>query len=185
MHTHFLSKLFLTLFISTFIISCVSKKTEQKTLAVQKLQFQVDSSAQEFTHLDLDKIKEYKSNASSQLDYLKENFHDTNFQNAKYIDVYYRNYKLMTKLIKGHDRLQSEITYSTNQLKTLQNDIENGFLTDSLYQEYYKGENKAVQQIIATTKTLMEWETKSIKRYDGMFNSIDSVVTDLQNQGYR
>jgi hypothetical protein len=185
MHFRFYSKFILTLLVSILIISCVSEKTEQKTLAVQKLQSQVDSSAQESMQLNIEKIKEYKTNAKSQLDYLETNFHDTNFQSAKYIDVYYRNYKLMTKILKGHDRLQSEITYSKNQLKTLHNDIENGFLTDSLYQEYFDGETKAVSQIITTTKTLLEWETKSIHRYDGMKISIDSVITELQNQGYR
>jgi len=181
----FSSKFFLVLFLSLTIVSCVSEKTQQKALAIGQLQTQVDSCSKEFKTLDLEKIKTYKTNAKSQLDFLEKNFHDTNFQSARYIDVYYRNYKLMTKIIKGADRLQSEITYSQSQLEKLHNDVENGFFTDSLYQEYFDGEQKAVEKIKNTTKVLSDWETKSIHRYDGMTSSIDSVITELQNQGYR
>lgn len=169
-----------------FAASCTDKNASNHLADISTLQAQVDSSNTVFQTIDFELIKEYKENSDQQLTFLKENFKDSStFENAKYIDVYYGNFKLMRKMLKGQPRLEEEILYSQQQLDHLYQDVKNGMLEDSVYTKYYEGEAKAVKQIINSTFTLKDWETRSVKRYNGMVAPIDSVINELHKQGYR
>ena len=168
-----------------FVFACQSESTKTKLQAVTVLQEQVDSSQVVFKTLQIETISKNKKNAEIQLDYLEKNYHDTNLQNARFVDVYNSNFKLMRKLIKGHERLEKEIDFSNNQLKHLHSDIENGFSQDTNYIKFMKGEELAVSKIINSTKTLKNWEERTINRYNGMVAPIDSIILELQNQGFR
>lgn len=167
------------------IVSCKSELSQSRIKDINSLQAQVDSSAIVFQTIDIDKIKAYKTNAKSQLDFLDNNNHDTIFDHLKYIDVYYSNFKLMRKLVTGYDRLAAEIEFSSSQLTHLNNDIENGFSGDSTFTKYYNAEKKAVFQIVNTTKVLIDWEERTINRYNGMVAPIDSIILVQKNLGYR
>ncbi len=167
------------------VFACQSESTKTKLQAITGLQKQVDSSQVVFKTIQIETISAYKKNAEGQLDYLKKNYHDTAIENARFVDVYNSNFKLMRKLMKGHERLEKEIDFSNNQLKHLYSDIENGFAQDSNYVKFMKGEKIAVFKIINTTNTLKDWEERTIKRYNGMISPIDSIILELKNQGYR
>tara|TARA_R110002050_G_scaffold147017_1_gene272651 strand:+ start:29882 stop:30424 length:543 start_codon:yes stop_codon:yes gene_type:complete len=167
------------------IVSCKSELTQTRLGAIKSLQAQVDSSAIMFQTIDIAKIKDYKTNAKTQLDFLEKNNHDTIFDHLKYIDVYYANFKLMRKLVKGHERLAAEIEFSTSQLTHLYNDVENGFSGDSNYVKHFDSESKAVSKIVNSTAVLKDWEERTVKRYNGMVAPIDSIILVQQNLGYR
>ena len=175
-----------TLVIALFLgFACQSENTKAKLQAVTILQGKVDSSSVVFKTIQFETISENKKNAESQLDYLTKNYHDTNMQNARYVDVYNTNFKLMRKLIKGHKRLEKEIDFSNNQLKHLYSDIENGFAQDTNYIKFMQGEELAVSKIVNSTKTLKNWEERTTNRYNGMVAPIDSIILELRNQGFR
>jgi len=166
--------------------SCTDAKVTQRLDNIKTLQTKVDSSSTEFGTIDIETIEKYRSKGKEQMDFIEKHYHDTtNFDNAKYIDVYYANYKLMKKIVKGHERLASEITYTQSQLSNLYLDVKNGLVADSVYTKYYNGEQKATAEIIISVATLKDWETRSIKRYNGMVQPIDSVIMELKKQGYR
>ncbi|MFT4754482.1 MAG: hypothetical protein ACI85Q_002041 [Salibacteraceae bacterium] len=185
MKISFATKLLLVGAIITVFSACKSKKTEQMLAQIDQLVVQVDSSHKEFLSIDTAALTEAKTYAKQQLDYLQRFNTDTTYKNARYIDVYNSNFKLMRKLLKGYNRLGEEIEFSKNQLNHLSNDIKNGFAADSSYSKYFAGETRAVSKIITTTSTLQQWEARSIKRYNGMVLPIDSVVTELQSRGLR
>ena len=166
--------------------SCTDAKVTQRLDDIKTLQTKVDSSSTEFGTIDIETISKYSAKGNEQMSFLEKHYHDTtNFDNAKYIDVYYANYKLMKKIVKGHKRLASEITYTQSQLGNLYLDVKNGLVADSVYTKYYSGEQKATAEIVKSVETLKEWETRSIKRYNGMVQPVDSIITELQKQGYR
>jgi hypothetical protein len=171
--------------ISTILFACTSQQTTQRLNDVSKLQSQVDSSLVVFNTINIDSVKTLKSLSKSHIDYLEKNYHDTILAHAQYVDVYYGNFKLMRKLVKGYDRVAAEIDFSKVQLGNLHKDIENGFTQDSTYQRNFDAEKKAVGQIINSAKTLKDWEIRTAKRHSGMEASIDSIILDLKNQGYR
>ena len=185
MKTTFVKNSILAFTLILLISSCKNEETTKMLGTIDQLIVTVDSSNVVFKTIDTAAIATAKANAESQLEYIKKFYTDTNYQNARYIDVYNSNFKLMRKLLKGYDRLGSEIDFSKSQLTHLSNDINNGFAADSSYIKYLEGEKKAVSKIRITTKTLVEWEEKSINRYSGMVQPIDSIITELQNQGFR
>jgi len=171
---------------SSILFSCTDKKVTQHLNDIETLQAKVDSSNTVFETIDLETISKYREIGKEQMNYIEKHYHDsTNFDNAKYIDVYYANYKLMKKIVKGHKRLASEITYTSAQLNDLYVDVKNGLVADSVYTKYYTGEQNATAGIVKSVSTLKDWETRSIKRYNGMVPSIDSIIVELKNQGYR
>lgn len=91
----------------------------------------------------------------------------------------------MKKYVKGYGRLNSEIDFSISQLSHLHHDVENGFAHDSTYAKHFEDEKLAVSKIVNTCATLQNWEERSTKRYHGMVQPIDSIITELQKQGYR
>lgn len=175
------------LFICTLIvISCTDEKVTQHLNDIKTLQNKVDSSNTAFSELNMEKITEYRQNAESQMEFIEANYHDTvSFENAKYVDVYYANFRLMRKLMMNHKKLDSEITYTNSQLVKLYADVKNGLVADSTYSHYYSGEKKATDAIIESVATLKDWEYRTIKRYNGMVQPIDSIILELKNQGYR
>lgn len=177
--------LFLIISVFGLLYSCKSEKTETMLSQIDKMMVTVDSSNEIFQTIDTVIVSAAKTNAEQQLEYLEKFYTDTNYQNARYVDVYNSNFKLMRKLLKGYDRVQSEIDFSKNQLTHLSNDIKNGFAADTSYESYLIGEMKAVQKIKASTKTLKNWETKTVNRYNGMVNPIDSIINTLQARGLR
>lgn len=177
--------IFIVITVFTLLASCKSEKTENMLLKVQAMQASVDSSNKVFQTIDTNVVSTAKIKSEKQLEFLKEHYNDTNYQNARYIDVYNSNFKLMRKLLKGYNRLHSEIEFSNSQLNHLQNDINNGFANDNEYKKHLAGEQKAVEKIRVSTRVLKEWEAKTVKRYNGMNMSIDSIVTELHNQGRR
>ena len=167
------------------LFSCKSETTRTNLHEIEVLQYQVDSSKIVFKTLDLDSITKMKVNAEEQLDFLKKHNHDTTKAYNKFLDVYYGNFKILKKYIKGYGRLNSEIEFSISQLTHLHNDVENGFAHDSTYTKHFEDEKLAVSKIVNTCATLQNWEERSTKRYNGMTQPIDSIITELQKQGYR
>lgn len=165
--------------------SCKSEKTEALLAEIEGMQSSVDSSQKIFEEIDIEKITKNKENAKGQIEYLKKFYNDTNYVNARYVDVYISNFKLMRKLVKGHHRLDQEIDFSQGQLHHLRKDVKNGFAADSSYFKYLEAEKLAVSKIKNTTKTLVSWELKTTNRYNGMVAPIDSIITELKNQGKR
>ena len=171
--------------ISLTLTSCTDVQVTTRLDNIKTLQTKVDSSSTEFEAINLDAILEYKAKSNEQMDFIEKHYHDTsNFDNAKYIDVYYANYKLMKKIDKGYQRLESEITYTQSQLANLYLDVKNGLVADSVYNKFYNGEQKATAQIVKSVRILKEWETHSVNRYNGMVQPIDSIINELKNQGY-
>lgn len=167
------------------VTSCRNEKTEKMLTKIDLMIASVDSSEIVFQTIDTNTISIAKKNAESQLEYIQKFYKDTAYQNLRYIDVYNSNFKLMRKLLKGYTRLQSEIDFSKSQLQHLSNDVKNGFAADANYQKHMAGELKAVEKIRVSTKVLIDWEEKSINRYNGMVQPIDSIITELKEQGYR
>ncbi len=165
--------------------SCKSEKTEALLAEIEGMQLSVDSSQKVFQAMDTAKIFSYKKNSEAQIKYLETFFKDTIYENARYIDVYYGNYKLLRKITRGYPKLVKEIEFSKEQLYHLKNDVKNGFAADSNYQKYISGEKLAVKNIAETTSTLINWEEKGITRYENMVASIDSIITEMKNQGLR
>lgn len=166
--------------------SCTDANVTVRLNEIKTLQTKVDSSSTEFETIDIKTISKYRERGEEQMAYLEKHYQDTtNFENAKYLDVYYANYKLMKKIVKGHQRLVSEITYTQSQLDHLYLDVKNGLVADSAYTKFYSGEQKATTTIVNSVATLKDWEARSIKRYSGMVQPIDSIITQLQKQGYR
>lgn len=176
----------ISLVIGMVFTSCTDAKVSQHLDDIKTLQNKVDSSSTQFETIDMESISTYYAKAKDQFDFIEKHYHDTtNMDNAQYIDVYYGNYKLMKKMVKGHERLASEITYTQSQLSDLYLDVKNGLVADSVYSKYYNGEQKATTQIVKSVAVLKDWETRSVKRYKGMVQPIDSIITELKKQGYR
>jgi uncharacterized membrane-anchored protein YhcB (DUF1043 family) len=180
-----MKKLSIIIIIFVALISCNNETTQHKLEEIKTLQTQVDSTKKVFNTLDFEKIAEMKAYAKQQLDFLDKHNKDTTRANAKYIDVYYANFKLTRKFVKGYERLESEIDFSTSQLTHLYNDVENGFANDSNYVKHFKDEKTAVFKIVNTCATLVDWQMRSTKRYNGMVQPIDSIITELKKQGFR
>jgi hypothetical protein len=175
----------LILFIGFTFQACKSEQAEKMISQIDQLSASIDSSEQVYQSIDTLTVIEIKQNSEEQLEYLSKFFTDTTYQNARFVDVYNSNWKLMRKLLKGYARLGSEIDFSRNQLHHLRNDVSNGFSSDSIYVKYLEGEIKAVQKIEQSTQVMKSWELKSIDRYNGMVQPIDSIITELKNQGFR
>ncbi len=171
--------------ILSILNSCKSEKTEALLAEIEGMQLSVDSSQKVFERIDTATISKNKKYAEDQIEYLRKFNTDTNYKNARYIDVYYANFKLMRKLLKGHHRLNQEIDFSQGQLHHLYKDVKNGFAADTNYYTYIEAEELAVSKIKNTTKTLTDWELKTTKRHKGMVAPIDSIITELKNQGKR
>jgi len=180
-----MNKIILIVIAVISLASCQSEQTKSRLSQVKALQQTVDSSNVVFQTLDLDRIRTKKENAEQQMDYLSKNYHDTIMANAKYVNAYNNNFKLMRKILKGSTRLESEIEFSKSQLAHLYTDIANGFAADTMYQKHFDTEEKAVTKIKTTTKTLMDWDEKTSNRYNGMVAPIDSIILSLKSQGYR
>lgn len=181
-----MKNVFYILLIGAVLSACKDASITQKITEVERMQQQVDSCNTIFKTIDNESIKTYQAEAKEQLEFLAKNYKDTaNFENARYIDVYNSNWKLMGKLLKGHKRLGDEIVYSQSQLKKLHHDVENALFSDSTYQKYAQGEAIAVSKIIKTTSTLKEWEKHSVNRFNGMHQPIDSVINKLNSRGLR
>lgn len=180
-----MKKLSIIIIIFVALASCKSETTQQKLQEIKTLQVQVDSTKKVFNTLDIDKMSEMKTYAEQQLDFLEKHNKDTTRANAEYIDVYYGNFKLIRKFVKGYGRLESEIDFSTSQLTHLYNDVDNGFTNDSSYVKHLKDEKTAVFKIVNTCATLVDWQERGTKRYSGMVQPIDSIITELKRQGFR
>lgn len=165
--------------------SCKSEKTEALLAEIEGMQSSLDSSQKEFHSMDTAKIFGYKKISEAQINYLETFFKDSVYENARYIDVYYGNYKLLRKITRGYPKLAKEIEFSQKQLLHLTNDVKNGFAADSNFIKYISGEKLAVKNIAATTSALINWEEKGITRYENMVTSIDSIITEMKNQGLR
>jgi predicted transcriptional regulator len=181
-----MKKFLLILSVGFSLYSCTSEVVIQRLNDISKLQSQLDSATLEFKKIDTAEVRENMEKAKSQLDYLERHYIDSqNFDLAKYCGVYEANFKLMRRTIGNYEKLDGQIAYTSSQLSHLYADIENGMVADSVYERYYSGEQKATQEIIANVAKLQEWETKSTKRFWGMVQPMDSIITDLQNRGYR
>ena len=178
-------KLVIPIVIIGAFLSCRSEKTTTNLREIEILQATVDSSKVVFKTLDFEGISTMKLKAEEQLEYLKEHNKDTAMALNKFIDVYYSNFKIMRKYLKGHGRLGAEIEFSKGQLINLHHDVDNGFAHDSTFTNHFDDEKLAVSKIVNTCATLLDWEERSTKRYNGMVQPIDSIITELQKQGYR
>ena len=185
MKTLSVQKLVTPLVLMLVLFSCKSEITTSNLKQIETLQFKVDSSNLVYKKLNIEEITKNKLYAEKQLDFLKEHNHDTTLALNKFMDVYYGNFKIMRKYLTGYKRLGSEIDFSTSQLTHLYNDVENGFAHDSSYTKHFEDEKLAVSKIVNTCATLLDWEQRSTKRYNGMVQPIDSIITELQKQGYR
>lgn len=184
MRTSFVYGIFIISLIGSFS-SCQSEKTQKILAEIEQMQISVDSSDNIYRSMDTATIFSYKKNAETQIEYLEKFYHDTVFENAKYIDVYYGNFKLLRKLTRSYGRLGEEIEFSKSQLSRLHNDVKNGFAADSSYIKFVSDEHLAVTKIVNTTATFVKWEKKGVQRYERMIVSIDSIVIEMKNQGYR
>lgn len=174
------------LFVSFFlIISCANPTAQKQVQQVNGLIQTVDSCEKVFNQLKFEEVKSYKETAEKQLDFLEENYHDTNFEHAKYVGVYYDNWKLMRNFGRAQGKLEKEITYTQSQLQHLKEDAKNNLFNDSTFHRNFQAEFRATLSIKETTKALVDWQERTIKRYNGMHAPIDSIILELNKQGYR
>lgn len=176
--------LFLALIISA--VGCTNPKLQLKIDQVTELQHKVDSSKVVMDSIDIHKVTLFKEYAGAQIDFLEDHPQDSSYrEEAKYIDVYLGNFKMLRKLIKNYEPTQAEIEYTQGQLNNLYADLSNGLVADSTYARFYRSEKMATVQIVNTVRKLRDWEIRGVKRHMGMVNQVDSIITSLENLGFR
>lgn len=134
----------LILFMALILTSC--RPTEQQRYyltRIDSLQSVLDSAENQYMTLDTARLKTSIGIIKNDLERLMHM--DTLWSDT--VKIYAMIGKTLQKLSDQRVKIMDDLTYTRNQLVTLENDTRKGRLADSLVATYYKEEAKATGQL--------------------------------------
>ncbi len=151
--TPFLATFFIALI---FLVSCRGERYKEQMEGIEHMLQKLDTVEQHLAGIDTGRAKEVLAYADQQMDSLQERYQEDTI--GKGLFPVFTELKEVNKSFGSvpgkYEGLQEELTYSRQQLKDLEKDLEEGAFDPEKTTSYYQVERKAVEKLEARVKAL-------------------------------
>lgn len=160
------------------LASCDARHKTERLAKIDKLGVELNRVAEFLNEVDSSSIALRIDDSEKNVNWIYENITDTlDRKNGIALGDYMGLNKTMRSTLMGYSQVKSEFRYSQNQVKSLRQDVENGFFTEEEFEKNFETEEEAVERLSEAVEQLENNMIKINSGYDRL-NPIISAFVD-------
>lgn len=173
-------KIFSVLILCFIFVSCQDENIRIKSAKIDSLLFIVDSLNQQILAVDIDSVNTILSESGELIYKLSKNDAlSAEKETVAHISLLVRINRFCGKFTDKYSNFQKELAMSEHQLMTLQQDLEQKSLNDSLYQKYFGEEEAILSKLNLAIVNSIELLQKDISLYQDVYDKLAVPIDSL------
>lgn len=158
--------------------ACENKLIGEMNDDLDSLESEMAKVTKTIAEVDAQRINDLLDTISFDMDYLELYLEQDTLPRELAITIgsYADLTRNFTKWKNSYGSHTFDIEYTSNQLKSLREDVNNGLVPKELFDEYKPSESKAVAQLSESSSNIVVWYESNLKRYDYLKAKVDSIV---------